>query len=52
MTNEEMKAVMKKALEGSIDESLRGREGGKWLTLTEIEERVLTTRQTMEQHAR
>ena len=49
MTNEEMKAEMMKALEGSVDELMKAREGGRRLTLTEIEEMVLVARQTVGQ---
>ena len=49
MTNEEMKVAMMKALEGSIDELLKAREGKKHLTLTEIEDMVLAARQDLGQ---
>ena len=49
MTNEEMKATMMKVLEGSVDELLKAREGGKRLTLTEIEDMVLEARQEVGQ---
>lgn len=49
MTNEEMKAEMMKALEGSVDELLKAREGGRRLTLTEIEDMVLAARQAVGQ---
>ena len=49
MTNEEMKAAMMKAVEGKVDELLKAREGGKRLTLTEIEDMVLAARQEMGQ---
>lgn len=49
MTNEEMKAALMKALEGSVDELLKAGEGGKGLTLTEIEDMVLVARQEVGQ---
>jgi hypothetical protein len=49
MTNADFKAKLIRDMEGEIDGLLKAREGGKRLTLTEIEDVVLEARQRLGQ---